>query len=104
MPEEARVVSFSNAEAIEAIVDYCEKINRALPPGGINGLTFSNEKEVKVTVHPQGQAPSFSLYEHERAAALIMFCNKKGIPVARRALKSLQVTQDKVSLHLAIPT
>jgi len=54
MPDESRVVSFSNAEVIEAILDYCEKINRALPPGGIKGLSFSNNKEFKVTVQPGG--------------------------------------------------
>ena len=102
MPDESRVVSFSNAEVIEAILDYCEKINRALPPGGIKGLSFSNNKEFKVTVQPGGQAAPFSFYENEIAAALILFCNKRGIPVARRALKSLQVAQDTVSLHLVI--
>jgi hypothetical protein len=102
MPTESRVISFSNTEAVEAIVDYCEKTNRSVPAGGVKGLTFSNDKEIKVTVQPHGQAPPFGLSEHELAAALILFCNKKGIPVARRALKSLQVGLDTVSLHLAI--
>ena len=102
MPGESRIVSFSNAEVIEAIVDYCEKTGRALPPGGIRGLSFSNIKEIKVTIQPEGQASPVSFYENEIAVALILFCNKKGIPVARRALKSLRVAQDTVSLHLAI--
>ncbi len=104
MPDETRVVRFSNAELIEAIVDYCEKTNRPLPPGGIKGLSFSNNNEIKVTVQPDGQAAPFSFYENEIAVALILFCNKKGIPVARRALKSLQVAQDTVSLQLAMRT
>jgi hypothetical protein len=99
--DETRVLSFSNAEVIEAIVDYCEKTNRTLPPGGIKGLNFSNDKEIKVTVQSEGQA-TLSFYENEIAAALILLCNKKGIPIARRALKSLQVAQDIVSLHLVI--
>jgi hypothetical protein len=102
MPDESRMVSFSNAVLIEAIVDYCEMTKRALPPGGIKGLSFSNVKEIKVTVQPDGEAPAFSFFENEIAVALILLCNKKGIPVARRALKSLQVAQDTVSLHLMI--
>ncbi len=102
MPNESRVVSFSNAEVIEAIVEFCEKTHRAVPSGGIKGLTFSNDKEIKVTVQFHGQVPPFSFYEHEIAVALILHCNRRGIPVARRALKSLQVAQDTVSLHLAI--
>jgi hypothetical protein len=104
MPDESRVVSFSNAEVIEAIVAYCEKADRPVPPGGIKGLTFSNDKEVKLTVQPHGQAPPFNFFEHEIAAALILYCNKKGIPVARRAIKSLNVAQDTISLHLVIRT
>jgi len=104
MPDESRVVSFSNAEVIEALVAYCEKADRPVPPGGIKELTFSNDKEVKVTVQPHGQAPPFSVYENEIAVALILFCNRNGIPVARRAIKSLQVAQDTVSLHLVIRT
>jgi hypothetical protein len=99
--DETRVLSFSNAEVIEAIVDYCEKTNRTLPPGGIKGLNFSNDKEIKVTVQSEGQA-TLGFYENEIVAALILLCNKKGIPVARRALKSLQVAQGIVSLHLVI--
>jgi hypothetical protein len=104
MPDESRIVSFNNAEVNEAIVDYCQKTGRALPPAGIRGLSFSNDKEIKVTVQPEGQTAPFSFYETEIAVALILFCNKKGIPVARRALKSLQVAHDTVSLHLVIRT
>jgi hypothetical protein len=102
MPDESRVVTFSNPEVIEAIVDYCERTDRTLPPGGIKGLSFSNDKEIKVAVQPVGQAPAFTFFEHELAVALILFCSKKGIPVARRALKSLQIAQDTVSLTLLI--
>jgi hypothetical protein len=102
MPDESRVLCFSNAEVIEAIVNYCEKTHRTLPLGGIKGLNFSNDKEIKVTVQSEGQMATLSFYENEIAAALILYCNKKGIPIARRALKSLQVAQDIVSLHLVI--
>ncbi len=102
MPTETRVVTFSNAEAIDALVDYCGKINRELPQTGIKRLTFSNDSEIKVTLEFDAGAPAIRFYENEIAVALILFCNKKGIPVARRAIKSLQVGQDTIALHLAI--
>lgn len=102
MPTETRVVTFSNAEAIDALVDYCGKINRELPQAGIKRLTFSNDSEIKVTLEFDAGAPAIRFYENEIAVALILFCNKKGIPVARRAIKSLQVGQDTIALHLAI--
>ncbi len=102
MPSESRIISFSNAEAIDALAAYCATTKRELPKGGINRLVFSNDCEVKVTAEFSGGAPAISFFQSEIAAALILHCNKKGIPVARRAIKSLQVTQDAVSLHLAL--
>jgi len=102
LPTETRAVSFTNAEVIEALEEYCERTKRPLPAGGIKSLSFTNEKEIEVTMTPNGSAPPIHFGENEIAVALIVFCNKKGIPIARRALKSLQVVQDSVSLHLAI--
>ncbi len=104
MPNESRVISFSNTEATDALVEYCVATKRELPKGGIERLGFSNDAEIKVTAEFKGGAPSISFYQNEVAAALIYYCNKKGIPVARRALKSLQVAQDAVALHLTLRT
>ena len=104
MPNESRVISFSNTEAIDALVEYCAATKRELPKGGITRLGFSNDTEIKVTAEFTGDAPPISFYQNEIAAALIFYCNQKGIPVARRALKSLQVSQDAVALHLTLRT
>ena len=47
MPNESRVISFSNAEAIDALVDYCSTNKRELPKGGIKRLLFSNDSEIR---------------------------------------------------------
>ena len=104
MPSESRSVSFSNAETIDALVEYCAKADRELPQGGIKRLAFSNEGEIRVTAEFDGGPPPIHFYENEVAVALIIYCNKKGIPVPRRAVKSLQVSQDTVSLRLAMRT
>ena len=104
MPVETRAISFSNAEVIEALTDFCAKTERALPTGGDKRLKFSNECEVKVSVEVGQPATSTHFYENEVAVALIRLCNKKGIPVARRAAKTLRIEQDAVALRLSIRT
>jgi hypothetical protein len=102
MPSESRTLTFSNAEVIEALELFSEQAQRPLPEGGVKRLVFSNEREVKATVEPNSGDTPMHFYEHEIAAALILYCNKHGIPVARRAIKSLQVAQDAVVLQLAL--
>jgi len=77
MPNESRVISFSNAEAIDALVDYCSTNKRELPKGGIKRLSFSNDSEIRVTAEFDNATPSISFYENEVAVALILRCNKK---------------------------
>jgi hypothetical protein len=38
--------------------------------------------------------------ENEVGAALVMFCIKKLIPIAKRANKSIEITGETLSLHL----
>lgn len=104
MPSESRVISFSNVEAVDALLQYCTATKRELPSGGIKRLAFSNDSEIKATAEFNGDIPSISFFQNEMAAALILYCNRVGIPVARRALKSLHVTQDSISLQLTMRT
>ncbi len=104
MPNETRTLSFSNAEAMGALIDYCASIKRELPKGGIKRLTFSNDEEIKVTAEFDGGAAPLRFYENEVAVALILHCNKKGIPIPKRATKSLQVSQDTIELLLSMRT
>jgi hypothetical protein len=102
MPTESRVLTFSNNEAVEALKEYCAATKRELPKGGIQRLAFSNDVEIKVTAEFEGGAPPIRFLENEVAVALIMLCSKRSIPVARRAIKSLQIAQDTISLHLSL--
>ncbi len=104
MPNETRTLSFSNAEAMSALTEYCASTKRELPKGGIKRLTFSNDSEIKVTAEFDGGAPPIRFYGHEVAVALIMLCNKKSIPIPKRATKSLQVGQDTIELLLSMRT
>jgi hypothetical protein len=102
MPTESRILTFSNPEAIDALQEYCGATKRELPKTGIKRLTFANETEIRVTAEFDGGPQPLHFYENEVAVALIMLCTKRGIPVARRAVKSLQIAQDSISLHLSM--
>lgn len=101
MASESRIVTFANAEVIQALLEFCEQGNRPLPEGGVRQLSFSNDPQVRVALEPERGNP-IGFHEHEIAAALILYCRKIGIPIPRRATKSLQVGQDTVALHLSI--
>jgi hypothetical protein len=102
VPSESRVISFGKMELMEAVVDYCVKIKRPLPQGRTRQMTVSKNAEGKVTLKSDGEISSVSFDESEIAVALILLCNKKGIPLARRAIKSLQIGQDGVLLQMVI--
>jgi hypothetical protein len=104
MPSESRTLTFTNAEAKDALLEYCVTTKREIPSGGIRRLAFSNDDEVKVTAEFNASAPPISFYQNEIAAALILYCNKIGIPVARRAIKTLEIAQDSIALQFSMRT
>jgi len=104
MPVETRSITFTNAEVIDALTDFYAKTERALPAGGDRRLKFSNDGEIRVAVEVGKPAATINFYEHEVAVALIRLCNKKNIPVARRATKALQIEQNTVALVMSIRT
>lgn len=69
---------------------------------GADRLTFLAGSEAKITLHSDGPESAIHFTENEVAAALIVFCGKNGIPVARRAIKSLEVAEETLSLCLKI--
>jgi hypothetical protein len=102
MATESRVVTFTNSEIIEALLHFCETTKRPVPEGGVRQFKFSNDQQVAVTLEPVTGTNVITFHESEIAAALILYCRKLGIPVARRAAKSLQVGVDTVALHLTL--
>ena len=103
MPTEIRTITFTNAEIKEAIAHYCVKTGRIATYNGVIGLSFSNDGELAATFQPTSSAPAVTFKENEIAAAVLLHCKERGIPIARRAVKSLQVAKDTVLLQLTMP-
>ncbi len=101
MPTESHVLGFDKNELFEALRDYRTNTGRQLPADAGNVLISTQDGEVRITLtFPDESAIDFT--ENEVGAALIMFCIKKRIPMARRATKSLVVADETLSLHLRI--
>jgi hypothetical protein len=102
MPTESRILAFSKHEVFEALRDYCSNTGLRLPDDSLAGLALLPTREVTIALNHLGHESAINFTENEVGAALILFCVKKNIPVARRAVKSLEVTGETLSLHLTL--
>ena len=103
MPTEIRTITFANAEIKEALARYCVKTGRANNPSAMSELALSNDGELSATFRPARGTSAITFKESEIAAAVLLYCRERGIPIARRATKSLQLAKDTVLLQLTMP-
>jgi hypothetical protein len=88
MPVERRSIQFSPRELKEALQDYAERTERELPAtGNPNEVTVNGGDEVSATLNWGEQQTRFDAME--TTAAMLLFAQKKRIPIPRRARKSL---------------
>ena len=99
MPTETRVLCFSKNELFDALRDYCGSTGRRLPSDGAERLILTQDTEVRVALNSTGDESAMNFTENEVGAALVMFCIRKQIPMAKRATKSLEVADETISLH-----
>jgi hypothetical protein len=100
MPTESRTLGFNKNEWFEALRDFCASTGRRLPADAVNGMILKQDSEVRIVLNPSGDESAITFTESEVGAALVMFCIKKRIPIAKRAVKSLEVADETLSLHL----
>ncbi len=106
MPSEFRQVRFSNNELIEAPYEHNRVAQTKLPKGIIVSCTPVAEAKVAVRLELVGQASGetqrASLAPELLAAALLRYCTKQRIPMARDAAKSIQIHGDEAALNMRI--
>jgi len=98
MPSESRILGFNKNEILEMLREYCTQTGGNLPDDSVNDLKMLQDTEVRVEVRTNGSTQQFK--ESELGAAIIMYCIRRGIPMARHAIKSLEVTHETLFLHL----
>jgi hypothetical protein len=100
VPKEFRTIIFSEGEVKEALSQFSTGIGRRLPNPKLTGLQLSADGEIKAKVPSNSASDEITFLQHEIAAAMILFCTKKSIPLARRSIKSLSVADGSLSLRL----
>ena len=102
MPKEARQITFKNDEVMDALCEFCRQTDRKLPTDQLAGLSFANEAQITVYInHTNTDIPASTFTQSETAAALIKYCNSKGIPVQKKATKWLVIKEDHLVLSMA---
>ena len=104
MTTEIRQIAFLPSEVCTAIHDYRRRRNEPLPQGTIMGVDFGEGPEVIVTLNIKNDATGVSsniaLAGEAVAAALILFCINRKIPLPAKAQKKVQRIGDSIGLTI----
>jgi hypothetical protein len=102
MPREMRQIMFRAPEVMTAITEYHRRRTLPLPSGTAVGCTVTDEPSLQVTLAIQGDNGTISdlaVNAEMLAAALILYCINRNIPLPAEADKRLQkVGDDGVAL------
>lgn len=104
MTTEIRQIAFLPSEVCTAIHDYRRRRNEPLPAGTIVGVDFGEGADVVVTLNIKndstGASINLSLTGEAVAAALILFCINRKIPLPAKAQKKVQRIGDTIGLTI----
>ncbi len=93
MPTEIRQITFRAQEVILAITEYYRRRNLPLPLGSAVGVTFDGDTQISAVMSiqtAQGDMTPVPVTSEVLAAALILFCINRKIPLPAESEKRLQ--------------
>ena len=104
MPQEIRHLLFAAAEVVRAVVEFHKRSGAALPSGDVT--------DFKAYVEPAGVCARFDIGRADMrktvtvdpgrlAAALILYCKYRNIPLPADAAKVLHVVEGSVAMELS---
>lgn len=108
MPREDRRVIFDFSETYQAIYKLALQSDgvKRLPPGLIRKVEEDGLDANKINVfveNPQTGDKDMMTYSRDfMAAALMMFCRGSGIPLPRKANKSVMLDTDRIILRVLV--
>jgi hypothetical protein len=107
MPTEMRHILFTPNEVLRSITQYRARRREPLPRGTISGLKIEQRPNIHVVLSITGDAQKTAeqvvFQGAELAAALVMFCIERKIPLpATGATKTLRVFDEQLGLEVAI--
>jgi len=107
MPREDRRIFFTFGETYKALYALCMQRELKRPPPGVISVILPDENdENKLTFKIDNmQDNSAHDVEYSRdflAAALMLFCRSQGVPIPKRASKSVDLKAENVVLRMVI--
>lgn len=107
MPREDRRLIFDYTEAYRAVYALCvQKELKKPPPGSLTKVTVDQGGEKKFTFqlenHQDNTTATVAYSSDFLAAALMLYCRTCGIPLPKRAQKSVMLKDDTVILRIVI--
>jgi hypothetical protein len=105
MAVDVRVLIFSEAEAIEAVRTFYQSLSQAFPAGVVRRCEIVQRDGIglHLVIRDQNDRQR-ELYVSaaKLSEALIMYCLRTRIPLARRATKSLSIEAGQVALVMKL--
>jgi hypothetical protein len=107
MPTELRHIVFTTNEVLRSVTQYRHRRREPLPQGTISNLKIEDRPDVHVVIYITSDDRKTSqevvFQGAELAAALVMYCIERKIPLpAARAKKTLRVFDKQLGLEVAI--
>jgi hypothetical protein len=107
MPREYRRILFDYTETYKAIFTLCMQNELPRPfAGSITAVNFKADDDRCVVVRfANGLQGTSATSEYSRdflAAALMLYCRTCNIPIPKRATKSVELGDERVTLHITL--
>lgn len=106
MPSEMRQIIFSNDEAITAIQQLYQRSNRSFPNGHISQVKVSTDSGCQVdcdVLDDNNISDRITVSGEKLAAALLLYCMTRKIPVPAAAAKTLDIVNGQLALCIRLP-
>ncbi len=106
MPAEKRQVIFANDEVLAAVRQLYLRANQSFPNGAIEDVTIGEEGGCRFAcnvVTNNSFRERVTVGEEKLAAALILYCKSRHIPIPTAAQKSLIVVDGELALNITLP-
>ncbi len=106
MPMEIRNIIFSANEVLFAFKDFRQRKGDPLPAGSILNYKIIEKPNLQVRIvmacDPDGHKQTITFESEELAAALILFCINRKIPLPADSAKTLQVFEGQLCMVVTI--
>ena len=107
MPSEIRHLLFHESEVVSALAEFHRRAKDPLPAGTVARFALFDQPSVRVEIEiardETGERRKGIVVEKERlAAALILHCKMKKIPLPASAIKVLRIVQNQLALVVTI--